>query len=241
MSSRLCNIITEKIKGNVIVDVGCGSGLTKSIIERAGYYVGIDINYNELQKGRQIYQNYSNVDFIQSDVRYLPLRNSCTATILSVLMFHEFYPAKDISEVVKEIYRILACDGVFILVDKFVYNPSNEAEKNSIIWEVLHHEVMKHLLGMELWGLHHEKDYIKLLKDGDLKIIDKVYIDRPDYFDYDEFLELIIKHSRTARILKGTCTQPSKKYLESKFEHLLRRVKKFGYKKSKVIVIIAKK
>lgn len=92
-----------------------------------------------------------------------------------------------------------------------------------------------------MWGLHDEKDYIKLLEKFNLKVVEKKYFERPIYLNYEEFMKKVIKHSQTVRRLKSISNPEIKALLENEFKEILERVRKFGYKKSKVMVIIAKK
>ena len=119
---------TEVIKNSlvmeiqdVIIDIGCGSGVQLKEIGKNGYSraVGIDVNLNALRfaKGRSL----PDAEFILADAQYLPIRSSSVDKIICAEIIEH---VKDPRLLINEISRVLKQRGAVIITtpnDKSVW------------------------------------------------------------------------------------------------------------------------
>ncbi len=107
-----------------VVDIGCGCGANSLYIIdslKPRHYVGVDVAINMLRRLRQ----HRDVDVLAGDVRYLPLRDSCTNSVACVATLHHVLTRRDRIRALREILRIVKKRGLALVT----------------VWarEVLHH------------------------------------------------------------------------------------------------------
>ena len=100
-----------QIKNNIILDVGCGSGLLFEFILKMSknyqikhlHYIGIDISANMLRNFVKKYRHwmkYLNLNLILADIENLPIRNNIIDTIYSITSLQNLF---DIINGIKEL------------------------------------------------------------------------------------------------------------------------------------------
>ena len=104
--------------GMRIADIGCGPGVTTSILHKLaqpnGETIGIDFSDNRLEYARNNYEK-ENLHFINRDARE-PLDDIGTFDFVWVRFLLEYY-LNDSFEIVKNLYQIIKPGGILCLID----------------------------------------------------------------------------------------------------------------------------
>ncbi|MFC1837926.1 class I SAM-dependent methyltransferase [Thermodesulfobacteriota bacterium] len=104
--------------GMRVADIGCGPGLTTSILHKLnqpnGETIGIDFSDSRLDYAKQKYSQ-KNLEFVLRDVRD-PLDDLGSFDFIWVRFLLEYY-AKDSFEIVKNLTKILKLGGSICLID----------------------------------------------------------------------------------------------------------------------------
>ena len=138
---KLDNIDTPDVLMDVpyqILDLGCGTGFSSEILAENGFRViGIEILKDMIYKARKK-KNTNNIsldiEYILSDINYLPLRANSIDHIISIsaynFIIHSTTTSKEkvnlLSQTAKYLRIILKSNGRFVLE----FYPSNEKELN---------------------------------------------------------------------------------------------------------------
>ena len=98
--------------GDIVVDIGCGSGMQLQEMSKNGYAlaVGIDVNLNAALHGRK--KSIENTDFIIADARHLPVKASCVDRIICAEIIEH---VKEPDQLIQEISRVLKDGGVVVI------------------------------------------------------------------------------------------------------------------------------
>jgi ubiquinone/menaquinone biosynthesis C-methylase UbiE len=103
--------------GALFADLGCGSGVFTNILERKGFSViGLDLSHKILVAGKKSHD----FEFVNGDVEFLPLKDSCIDFILFSGMLHHL-PDKKLCA--GEAFRVLKPGGAFVAFDPNKLNP----------------------------------------------------------------------------------------------------------------------
>jgi SAM-dependent methyltransferase len=99
-------------KGDVLLDIGCGSGVQLALLAPSGYSlgVGIDVNRNALMFARD--KNLKNTEFILADAQYLPVRTGAAQKVICTEVI-EHVDRPDI--LLDELRRVLGAGGGVVL------------------------------------------------------------------------------------------------------------------------------
>ncbi|MCO7125425.1 class I SAM-dependent methyltransferase [Sporolactobacillus shoreicorticis] len=133
--SMIHDLIIDQLKWDgdgKLLDIGTGSG--SLIIKGAkafpkGQFVGIDYwgsNWEYSQKlcerNAEIEGVSDRVSFIKASASKLPFLDNTFHAMVSCLTFHEVKDEKNKIKLLKEAFRVLDSDGVFVLMDLFMDN-----------------------------------------------------------------------------------------------------------------------
>ena len=106
--------------GEVVADLGSGKGMdvflaSKSVGE-SGLVIGIDNNYNMLEKAREISgkRGFKNTEFRLGEIEYLPIRDNYLDLLMSNCVINL---STDKKQVYSEIHRVLKPGGRMSLSD----------------------------------------------------------------------------------------------------------------------------
>jgi SAM-dependent methyltransferase len=98
----------EKLKGNLVLDVGCGSGRFMEVVSKYGAeIVGIDMSFSVDSAFRNLGLK-ENVHIIQADIFSLPFKESCFDNIFSIGVLHHTPNTK---EAFKQLPKLLKVGG----------------------------------------------------------------------------------------------------------------------------------
>jgi len=107
--------LLEIKKGDVIADIGCGTGADAAAIAKMGAKVyGFDHNPEMITASKQQKAEGLNIEFIQSDAANIPLPSGSVDKILFDRVFQHL---DDYNAVLQEAYRILKPGGQFQIID----------------------------------------------------------------------------------------------------------------------------
>jgi len=128
-----------------IIDLGTGSGwLSIELAKRNNGYqiVGVDLSKGMLALAKQNVEtssnNYSNISFIEGDVKYLPFRNDSFDAAISYASLHHW--SGDLLGIFKEIYRVVKDEGVVVIHDL------KRDKKNLLFIKTIPSKIMRKLL-----------------------------------------------------------------------------------------------
>jgi len=98
--------------GDIVVDIGCGSGVQLQEIGRTGYAlaVGIDVSLNAALHGQK--KAIKNTDFIIADAQHLPVKASCVDKIICAEIIEH---VKEPDHLITEIARVLKDGGEVVI------------------------------------------------------------------------------------------------------------------------------
>ena len=102
----------ENSKPDVLLDIGCGSGVQLRELQQVtgGISIGMDINRNVLRYARS--RNLPNTEFIQADVHHLPIKSSSVRVIVCAEII-EHLPEPQM--MLDEINRVLKPGGEVVI------------------------------------------------------------------------------------------------------------------------------
>lgn len=104
------SIFFKYLRGNKILDVGCGSGRDAKYFVNKNYeYVGLDISEGMIKIAKE---KNPNANFVLGDMRKLPFENNSFDGIWSMSSLLHI-PKTEIVNVLKEFNRVLNKDGIF--------------------------------------------------------------------------------------------------------------------------------
>ena len=152
---RKTEVIKNSLKmqrHDVIIDIGCGSGVQLKEIEKNGYAraIGIDVNLNAIQfaKGRSL----PNTDFILADAQYLPIRTSSADKIISAEIIEHL---KAPQLLVNEISRVLKYEGIVVIT----------TPNDTSVWGI--YEFLWDVFGR---GRNYGETHLRFFSESDLRI-----------------------------------------------------------------------
>lgn len=97
--------------GDLVLDAGCGPGFDGAELRRAGLRViGLDLSWQMLQSGQRHYPG----QYVQADLRALPLPDACAAAVwASASLLH--LPRAHFGPALQELTRVLLPRGLLFL------------------------------------------------------------------------------------------------------------------------------
>jgi ubiquinone/menaquinone biosynthesis C-methylase UbiE len=116
------NYITNKLnisKGEIILDIGCGTGrITSKLLEKGSIVVGIDFSSESIKicKSRCNDRELStNLHLIRADACNLPFKNSSFDKCICSEIFEHIPSERERSKMINEANRVLRNQGTFLL------------------------------------------------------------------------------------------------------------------------------
>lgn len=106
---KMIKSIIQLDKNTMLLDVGCGTGLSSDFNCNV---VGIDSSLKMLKMAKS---KFSDKLFIQAKAEYLPFKESCFDTVISVTAVHNF---DDIATSLKEMKRVGKSDYIVSILKK---------------------------------------------------------------------------------------------------------------------------
>ena len=99
-------------KNDVLIDIGCGSGVQIKELGKTGYIlaIGIDVNLNAIRFARE--RSLPDTEFIIADSQYLPIKSSRADKIICAEVIEHI---KNPQHLVNEIGRVLKKGGAVVI------------------------------------------------------------------------------------------------------------------------------
>lgn len=165
----LSNIYSGQEQKTLVLDLGCGTGMLSTMLEKKGFkVVGLDISFSSLHI---LKQRNPELEIIQADANFLPISDGSFHTVVCLGVWRHF---PNIQKVLNEVCRVLSSDGTFIVG----YFPPGIAG-------AIH--VKQNLWGKSLLWLYH----LITRKLG--------YLDRADFSLESETEDAAMKHFKTVK------------------------------------------
>ena len=116
----ICQEICDKIKltkQDKVLEVGCGNGILGSIMKKkCDYFVGLDISFGMLQKFKEIEDDNTKLNIIQSSADYIPLKDNTFDKIIMVAVT-QYLNDELFQKTLTELERITKPDGLVFIGD----------------------------------------------------------------------------------------------------------------------------
>lgn len=118
---KIKEFLKNNIKGNVILDAGCGTGKFTKILEKlSNKYIGIDLSNDQLNKARTK-STKDNSEFIQANLINIPLPDNSVDIIISTWVLGTIKDIAERNKCIQELRRILKPNGKIILVENDIF------------------------------------------------------------------------------------------------------------------------
>ncbi len=115
--NKIKEFLKNNLKGDIILDAGCGTGKFTSTLENlSNKYIGIDLSANQLEKA-QTKSKKSNSEFIQANLSNIPLKDNTVDIIISTWVLGTIKDLDERCKCIKELKRVLKPQGKIILVE----------------------------------------------------------------------------------------------------------------------------
>lgn len=99
--------------GSRVLDIGCGPGFDAAILRQYGFQVfSFDLSWGMMQAGRAEFPG----DFVQADMRFLPLAPCADSVWMNASLLH--LPRPDVLPTLQGVTRVLRPRGIFFLTVK---------------------------------------------------------------------------------------------------------------------------
>lgn len=114
---RVVEIVSKADLGGKLLDIATGGGhVANALAQFFRHITALDLTPKMLEKAREFIESngISNVSFVQGDAENLPFKDAVFSAVACRIAAHHF---SDIHAFVKEVFRVLKDNGLFILVD----------------------------------------------------------------------------------------------------------------------------
>jgi SAM-dependent methyltransferase len=102
-------------KEKTVLDVACGIGrMAKFISPRAKKYVGVDFSAGMIEKAKERYNDYPNVEFFHNDGRSLAMLDNDTFDLAVCYLAFQHMEKAITKLYVDEVHRVLKPGGIFV-------------------------------------------------------------------------------------------------------------------------------
>jgi ubiquinone/menaquinone biosynthesis C-methylase UbiE len=138
-------------KQDILLDIGCGSGVQIKEVGASGYAlaIGVDINWNAIRFARG--KSLPNTEFIVADAQHLPIKPaSVDKVICAEIIEHLIFP----QNLIIEISNVLKKDGEVVIT----------TPNNNLLWKI--YEYLWDKFGR---GRNYGETHISLFRENKLK------------------------------------------------------------------------
>ena len=157
----------DKLRGNTMLDCGCGTGKDAALLASLGnYVVGTDISQAAIAKAKKTSKNYNvDLDLVVADSEKLPFKEGCFDVCYCFWTLHHF---PSIAGVLSELNGRLRAGGHLIIIEpngsNLVVRLSERIEDQVRTWLVLTgadtpnetmHDLVTYLRNLEAAGFRH--------------------------------------------------------------------------------------
>ena len=239
----------KEISGGKILDVGTGSGefvgFLKQALKSFDFFIGIDLNEEELKKAEKEYGTIAKFKKMNAEKLDFQDETFDIASIASSL-HHLERPEK----VLKEMFRVVKPQGYLIIQEMYSDLTQTEAQLAAL---KVHHFGAKidTMLGeyhRETYTKEEMKEMLSILKTEELEIFDStrypkcLFCEDKDLCDdpmYEALIKIEIKDLRSS--LEKISDFPEYEHLEKEAKKLEQDLRKNGTASASILFILAKK
>ena len=110
MRPQIEQFVAHLAPGSRVLDIGCGPGFDAAILRQYGFQVfGFDLSWGMMQAGRVEFPG----EFVQADMRYLPLATCADGLWVNASLLH--LPRPDVLPTLQGMRRVLRPRGILFL------------------------------------------------------------------------------------------------------------------------------
>lgn len=185
MHNEISNFLNIGIKSPKILDLGCGTGVTTSVL--LDFYpqakvIAIDLFDEMLNRAKKRLVNYTEqITYIQGDFRKIDWESNIDICISSLALHHILPYEKN--QLFDKIYKTLSDDGIFIMIDWTKFNSNNIQKKAFENAEKHADKSVTNKQIVEAWTYHWEninipdtvEDLIEWLKNSEFRNVNCVF------------------------------------------------------------------
>lgn len=103
-------------KENVVLDLGCGNGLSTNYI-KGKFVVGLDLSQVQMVRAKK---RFRKINYVVGNASKLPFKSNTFDLVVAINLLHHI---TDSEKVLNEVYRVLKPGGKLLTVDPNLYNP----------------------------------------------------------------------------------------------------------------------
>lgn len=180
----------------IIVDIGCGTGLSTKVCEEfANNVIGIDPSEEMLNYAKK--KESSKLKFIQSTGEKTTLPDSIADIVICVQAFH--WMKKE--ETLKEVYRILKPNGIFAIIDAD-YPPIINKDLEKLYLHIV--GKAKRIENFEEKVLVNKEKHIDSIKNSNLfDYAREIFFYKTELYDKERYKEFILSQSTIQKSIKN--------------------------------------
>jgi len=172
---KVANLLS-KVRGGLLLDVGCGPGLiAKEVLRQNLGYIGVDLSTAMVAKCRDVFKDADCVHVAVARIEQLPFPNDCFDVVLCLGVLEYL---DEIREGVREAVRVLRPGGLFIASMLNKFSPYR-------MWQRMVKPNGRHEPTLTLYT---EREMRRLFRSCDL------HVDGVEYFDFNVFLSPLDQH-----------------------------------------------
>ncbi len=115
---KIFKFLKPKIKGKIVLDVGCGNGRYASLLAPISKeYLGLDISKQQLKIAKYKTKKFKKIKFINCSAEKIPLKSEIVDIVISTWVISTIIGLRRKAKALKEAERILKKSGTIYIIE----------------------------------------------------------------------------------------------------------------------------